>query len=170
MAQGWCICAYVPHHVRGKAGAAWRIPYVALQYGAQIRSDGGDWNALDLPQGNALVKVRATASTLTTIATDPQVTRLPKDILDTSLADLTAGQKNAIQAKLNALGYTNQEIQAALGANIGTKTLRDVLRFAVKRYTRYRADPAQADVVLYDQGDIDYTDPDAALSGLDASV
>ena len=66
-------------------------------------------------------------------AADNDFRRLPKNSLDTSLSDLTNPQKTALRNFVLGLGYTAEEINQALPNNIGTYTLRDVIRFIIKR-------------------------------------
>jgi hypothetical protein len=167
MPVGWFIAPYDVYD-RGD-GRPVRRNAPGLRFQAQITADGGTWRDFDLPKGNALVKVRASAATLQAIAAEADITRLPKDLLDSPLADLTVQQRNAIQTKLNELGYSNAEITAALGADLRQRTLREVLRLAARRMTLYRRGPGVAEV-LYDGGELDHPDPEAALTSLDGAV
>jgi hypothetical protein len=117
---------------------------------AQIRGDGGDWSETEILGDAALVKVRASAATLTAINQGAGFVRIPShtDLNDT-LGDLTANQRNAILAKLAALGYSQGEITAALPANWQAVTLGQVLRFAASRRLRPRYDE-QTDTVVCD--------------------
>lgn len=123
--------------------------YCAMNdFTALIQADGGSWSEAECLGNHAIVKVQALPSTLTAIAAEPTFQRLPKDLLDSSLSDLTQAQKKAINDKLEALGYSSTEIRDALGANIGTKTLRDVLRFALTRRLKPRYDSGTDQIIL----------------------
>lgn len=118
------------------------------RFNEAIAADGGKWAEAECLGNHAVVKVQALAATLATIAAETGFQRLPKDLLDTSLSDLSNAQKNAIENKLQALGYNTTEIRADLGQNIGNKTLRDVIRFALKRRLKPRYDEASNTIIL----------------------
>lgn len=108
---------------------------------AQIVADGGVWDETEILGNAALVKVRASSATLTTINAAAGFMRIPNhtDLNDT-LGDLTAGQRQAIRDEALALGYSAGEIAAALPANWQTVTLRQVLQFLATRRLRPRYD------------------------------
>ena len=125
--------------------------YCAMDdFTALIRASGGSWSEAECLGNHAVVKVTASAATLTTIAAAPGFFRLPKDLLDEPLSDLTPAQRNAITSRLETLGYSTAEWRAALGNNIGNRTLRDVLRFALTRRRKWVAPyfDAQGNIVL----------------------
>jgi hypothetical protein len=119
---------------------------------ADIVADGGSWSETEILGNHAIVKVNAAPATLATINAEPGFIRLPKDSLNSTLGDLTTPQKNAIKNKLNALGYSNQEIADALPDNWQAVTLRQVLRFAATRRLKARYD-ANTDTIHLD-GDV----------------
>ena len=58
-------------------------------------------------------------------------------------------QARAMGRKIGTeLGYNTAEIRADLGQNIGNKTLRDVIRFALKRRLKPRYDEPTNSIVL----------------------
>lgn len=123
--------------------------YCAMDdFTALIDADGGKWSETEILGDHAIVKVVASAATLSTIAAEPGFQRLPKDLLDEPLNSLSAAQRNAITNKLESLGYQRTEWRTVLGSNIGTKTLRDVLRFAATRRKKPRYDSATDTIVL----------------------
>jgi hypothetical protein len=65
---------------------------------------------------HAIVAVNARNAVLNQIDALPGVFQLPTRALDTTLADLTAPQKQALRDKAQALGYDVQEIQDRFGA------------------------------------------------------
>lgn len=143
MSVSWFICTY-----KRSSG---RIPgrYCAMDdYTAQIVADGGTWSETEVLGNYALVKVRASDTTLQTIADDPLFLRIPLNRLDILLSQLTAQQRQLIRNRLNAMGYTDAEILAALGNNIGQRTLGEVLRFAASRRRKPRYDEVQDLIVL----------------------
>lgn len=105
-----------------------------------IAADDGDWSETEYLGNRALVKVRASAATLSDIASAPNIRRLPKDTLDTNLSDLTGPQKTALRGELEDAGYSLAEIQARFGNDLGAFTLRDVVRFATQRRLKPRYD------------------------------
>lgn len=145
--MAWFLVAYKRLASGGAGGRPARVCAMD-DFSAQIAADGGRWSEAECLGNHAVVKVIALSVTLQAIAAAPGFTRLPKDLLDTSLSDLSNAQKNAITNKLEALGYPLAEIRADLGNNIGNKTLRDVLRFVLKRRRTERYDEAQDDCVF----------------------
>lgn len=115
-----------------------------------IVADGGAWAGTEVLGNVDLVKVRASDATLATIAADVNIMRIPSHWkLSDTLGDLTAGQKNAILNKAQALGYSLAEIQTRFPADLGTYTLGDVLRFIATRRLRDRYD-ADTDTIICD--------------------
>lgn len=143
MAIQWFICTY-----KRTTG---RMPgrYCAMDdYTPQILADSGSWSETEVLGGYALVKVRASDATLNTIANDAGFLRIPIALLDTQLSTLTSQQRTAIRDRLNAMGYSDSEILAALGNNLGQRTLGQVLRFAASRRLKPRYDAIQDLIVL----------------------
>jgi hypothetical protein len=106
--------------------------YVAIDdFTTQIQSEGGDWAETEVLGNMAAVKVRASAATIAQL--DALYFKIPATALDNTLSSLTNAEKTALQTQILALGYTNAEVLAALGNNIGQKTLRQVLNFIASR-------------------------------------
>ena len=147
MALAWFICPYK----RRNPGETPPSRYCAMDdFTTTIRADGGDWSETEILGDAALVKVRASAGTLTTIAGTANFDRIPNHTgLNDTLGDLTAGQRNAILNRLLALGYSQAEIDAALPANWAAVTLRQVLRFAATRRLKPRYD-SNIDTIIID--------------------
>lgn len=118
------------------------------EFTSTIRAEGGVWHEAEMLGGQAVVKVRASAGTLTAIAGTVGFRRIPLQLLDDSLSSLTAGQRTAIRDELLAAGYTLEEIQAAF-PNLASATLREVLRFMVSRTRKPNYDPV-TDTVRWD--------------------
>jgi hypothetical protein len=147
MAIGWFLSPYTITYNPTGWPKSKRTP-AFLSLSKEIFGDGGAWAGSE-GLGNYLVaKIRASEDTLNQIAALPNVTRLTKTLLSQSLGDLTAGQKTVIVNKLRDMGYPLSEIRDHLGDDIATKTLGDVLRFAVKRRLTPRFDEAQGILVL----------------------
>ena len=117
--------------------------YTPLIYG-----EGGRWAETEVLGNYALVKVRASQATLDTIAVDPVIFRIPLNHLDLRLGDLTPQQRNALQDRVIAMGYTAEEIKAVLGNNWADVTLGQVLHFAASRRRKPRYDAVQDEIVL----------------------
>lgn len=131
MPVGWGIC---PMKVATVDGQQFRYCAIA-DFDAQIRADGGSWAYAETLGDHGIVKAVASAATLLAIDATPGFVRIPRrTMLTESLADLTAGEKTAIRDKLVALGYTLAEINAALGPDLGSRTMRDLMRFCVSRW------------------------------------
>jgi hypothetical protein len=118
-------------------------------YTELINTDGGIWVETEVLGDTALVKVRASAATLTTINAEPGVLRIPAHTnLNDTLGDLTAGQRQALKDKALEMGYTLGEINAALPADWSAVTLRQVLRFLATRRLKPRYDQGTDTIVL----------------------
>lgn len=145
MAIAWYLCPYNARNWRRVNDAR----YCAMQdFDDLIKADGGAWAETEVLGNHAVVKVRASATTLTTINAAVGFTRLPKDRLGDPLSDLTTQQKTAIRNKVLELGYTAQEITDRFGSDLGAYTLRDVLRFVATRRLEARYDDVLQQVVL----------------------
>jgi hypothetical protein len=121
-------------------------------YTSLIFGDGGNWVESEILGNRAVVKVRANTSTLTTIAADPLIVRLPLSLLDDPLSSLTANQRTAIRNQILDMGYTAAEVNNAF-PNIANATLGQVLRFAATRKLQPRYD-APTDTIICD-GDVE---------------
>ncbi|MBN9393104.1 MAG: hypothetical protein J0I20_34040 [Chloroflexi bacterium] len=97
-----------------------------------IRADGGACAESEVLGGYFLVKVRASVSTLQTIAADPLIIYVPLSKLDDPVSSLTANQRTVLRNVLLSMGYSTAELLAAL-PNIAQATLGQVLRFANNR-------------------------------------
>ena len=114
-----------------------------------IRADGGDWSETEILGDAALVKVRASAATLTAMNAAPGFLRIPNHVdLNDTLGDLTAGQKQVLLNKAVALGYSLAEVQAALPSDWSAVTLRQVLNFLAQRRLKPRYDSGTDTIVL----------------------
>lgn len=134
MAIAWYIA---PMKIRGTGSRMER--YCGMQdFSVQIRADGGAWSETEVLGNVALVKVRATAGTLTVIENTTGYTRLPKIQLSDPLSDLTGPQKTAILNQLQSMGYTLAELQNRFPGDLGDYTFGDVLRFATTRRLKPR--------------------------------
>lgn len=147
MPLAWFICPYK----RRNPGEVPPQRYPAIDdFTTQIRADGGDWSETEILGNAALVKVRANAGTLTTINAASGFLRIPNHTnLQDTLGDLTAGQRQAILDELLSLGYSQNEINAALPANWAAVTLGQVLRFAATRRLKPRYD-SNTDTIIVD--------------------
>jgi hypothetical protein len=124
------------------------LRYCAMDdFTAQIKADGGDWTETEVLGGYALVKVRAADATLTAIAGTAGVFRIPINVLDDTLASLSNAQRTAIRDRVEAMGYTVEEITAAF-PNLRQATLRQVLHFAAGRRRKPRYDAVSDAIVL----------------------
>lgn len=147
MATGWFFTQYQRWNDPTRPGLIARRHPIWIRHMDAILADGGAFMETDLPRQNVLVKVRASVSTLQAIAADPDVQRLPRDLLDDPLSTLTTAQRNALRNRLLDMGYTTAELNASLPGNIGSYTLRQVLRFAARRAFHPRYDSATDSIV-----------------------
>lgn len=167
MPVGWFLAPY-KRRDRGTPGQpGFRAArYCAVDdFTAQVFTDGGFWAEAEVLGSYAIVKVRASSSTLQTIAAAPGIRRLPKDRLDDPLSSLTNQQKTTLRTWIESLGYPRAEWQADLGTDLGAITLRQVLQFIRKRRLRPRYDSA-TDAIVCD-GPVQPTTP---LEAVDAAV
>lgn len=138
MPVAWYI---VPYKIETKY--PWPTPdirYPAIDdYTKQIRDSGGDWSETEVSNNRAVVKVRASQTILDQLAA--VFTRLPKNRLDDSLSNLPQTIKNRIKSELADMGYSLSEIRDRFGDDLGSYTLRDVLRFATQRRIAPRYHP-----------------------------
>lgn len=147
MALGWFIAPYK----RRNPGEVPPVRYNAMDdFTTQIIADGGTWSEIEILGDAAIVKVRASPTTLTTIAQAANFSRIPNHVaLNDTLGDLTVNQRQAIINKALSLGYTQAEIDAVLPANWSNVTLRQVLNFFRKRRLKPRYD-ADTDSIILD--------------------
>lgn len=131
---------------------------------AQVLADGGAWTEAEVLGDCAIVKVRASAATLTAIAGAQGIQRIPLTRLDDPLSSLTNAQRNAIRNRIIAMGYTTAELNAAF-PNLAQATLGQVLRFAASRRLRPRYDQATDTIVCDGQ-----QDPVRSVDSVDAEV
>jgi len=144
MATGWFLVQYVT--TVGGIGHATRVLHID-QHTPAIVAAGGSWAEIEVLGNHALVKVRQLSEAQ--LAPLGQIySRLPAIPLNTTLSELTTGQKQALRDRVEALGYTSQEITAALGVELGQVTLRQLLRFIASRRRKPRFDIPTQSVVL----------------------
>jgi hypothetical protein len=119
------------------------------EYTSEILTEGGNWGNVEVLGGYNIVKVKASDTTLTKLG--GLFLRVPVASLDNKLSSLTAAQKTRVRDVINAMGYSDADIQAVLGnfSNIGQKTLAQLLNFiASKRQIgRYSS---LTDSIVYD--------------------
>lgn len=141
--MAWFLCLYKLRSVFTNRR------YCAMDdFTAQILADGGDWRETEVLGNAAVVKVRASAATLSTINATAGFTRIPVDRLDDPLSSLTSTQRSAIKNKVLALGYTQPELTDALGSDLSLITLGQLLRFIATRRLKPRYDVVTDTIVL----------------------
>lgn len=150
MPVSWMIAPY-----KRRAGAPEGPTRYCLvnDFTAAIEAEGGRWAEAECLGDHAIVKISASIATLDTIAGTPGVIEVPRRwarLLD-SFGDMTAGERNQIQNKLLGLGFTQTEIDAALGSNLiawRTHTLADLLRLLTSRRLQPRYDSGTDAIIL----------------------
>jgi len=143
MAIGWFIVPFVRR--ADMLGMPAREPAI-FQFAAAIRADGGAVSLTEILGDRAIVKVRASVSTLTTIAAAPTIRRIPLDRLDDPVSSLTVNQRQALRNEVLDAGYTQEEIDATI-PDFSVVTLRQVLRFLCRRRLRPRYDSGTDTIV-----------------------
>lgn len=160
MPVAWFIARYQHRLLRGGRIAQRVNPVDAFT--AQIGGDGGAWAECEALGQRAVVKVRASAGTITLIGQAPGVTRIPLGVLDDPLSTLTAGQRTNLRSLILDMGWTAADINARFPAGLASVTLGELLRFAASRRRAGRYDPTAGGFV--DQardvtpGDVDRLD------------
>lgn len=131
-------------------GRPGRTNLVASAYGDLLASDNGAWSAVEAYGNYFAVKVRCDSSTtLTMIAQDPSILRVPLSRLDDPTSSLTAAQRTAVLNLLSAMGFTNAEVNARFpGGWDGAYVIRDIVKFAVHRRLTPRYDSASDQIIL----------------------
>ena len=139
----WFVCPYkrLPRNLPMRGCSM-------LDFSAQIRSDGGSWSETEVLGNVALVKVSASAATLTAIEGAAGFIRLPLTSLSDPLTLLNPGQRNQLRGRITALGYSTSEFDAAV-PNLATATFGDVLNFAATRRLKPRYD-SNTDTIVID--------------------
>lgn len=154
MAIAWFICGYVITDILGNPGIH-NVRYCAMNnFNTQVFADGGAWAESEIVNDSAVVKVRASSTTINTIGNTQGFYRIPLDITDINalMTALTQPQYGAIRGELLRLSYLESEINAALGstrAQWQTKTFKQLLDFAATRRFKPRYDYA-TDTFIFD--------------------
>jgi hypothetical protein len=144
MPTGWFLVPY-----RRRPGGR-VVRYCAMDdHTPAIRVAGGEWAETEVLGQHAVVKVSGTTEILGELAAAPDVQRIPVARLDDPLSSLTNAQRTAIRNRVLALGYTAEELDAALPGNLGNFTLRQLLLFICRRRRKVRYD-AVTDTVVDD--------------------
>lgn len=149
------IAWYLAPYKRRNPGELPPQRYCAMDdFTDQIRADGGTWDETEILGDRALVKVNASQATLTTISGTAGFFTIPQRFfaLEDTLADLTNGERNQITSAVLSLGYTQAELDAAMGTTLAqwrTRTLADLLGVAATRRLKPRYD-AQTDAIVID--------------------
>jgi len=150
MALGWFVCPYV----RRNPGVTPPERYCSIDdLTAIIRADGGDWDETEILGDVALVKVRASAATLTLVGNLAGVFTIPSKWIEMQddLTSMTAGERNQLQSAVLSLGYTQGELDAAMGNTLAlwrTHTLGDLLVMASARRLKPRYDSGTDSIVV----------------------
>lgn len=144
---GWYIVSYKiaePPY----SGAPRNMRYCAMDdYTSVIYGEGGQWTETEILGDRAIVKVRASSTTLTML--NGVYKRLPKDRLDDSLSSLSTTAKQALKSEALDMGYTIEELQEKFPNDLGTYTLREVLKFFATRRLKPRYD-SNTDTIYID--------------------
>lgn len=144
--KAWFICPY-----KRRVNTRFPSRYCAMDDFTQqiIYKDGGKWSEIEVLGNHAIVKVLAEEDTISTISSTDGFNRIPKDNLNDSLSDLKTNQKDFLKNKIQSLGYSLQELQDKFGNDLGSYTLKDVLKFIAKRRLKPRYD-SELDEIICD--------------------
>ena len=147
----WYISAYKRKLLEFEQITGSPCRYVALyDYIDVIRADGGKAQEIEILGNRALVKVKASESTLQLL--ENEYVRLPLSDLDDSLSSLTDKEIAGLRDELMAMGYDTQEIEETVGADLRLITLKDYLEMTVKRRRKPRYDPEKDEIIC--DGDV----------------
>ena len=149
MAYAWFVCPYT----LVRSDAVFHLRHCAMNnFTAQIKAEGGTWSETEVLGNAALVKVRASDTLLSLINAETGFLRITNHyVLSDSLSDMGAAVRNGIQNKLLELGYTQAEINAALGTTLAewrSKTFLDLLRFIATRRITPRWDSVLGQIIF----------------------
>ena len=123
-----------------------RVRYCAMDdFTTQINSDGGRWAESEILGNRAIVKVRASSSTIALIA--ETFLKIPLSSLDDSLSSLTTNQNNVIKNQMIESGYSLAEIKSRFESGLSLFTLRDLLRFMSSRRQKPRYDVQKNEII-----------------------
>ncbi len=143
MPIAWFICPFKRHPRTDKIAR-----YCAMDdFTSLIEADGGRWTETEVLGDRAIVKVNASASTLSTIAGTATFRRIPLSLLNDPLSSLSGAQQTAIRNEVLDAGYTLAEVNAVF-PNIASATLGQVLRFLATRRLKPRFDSGTNTIVL----------------------
>lgn len=132
MPVGWFVARYKRRPTTPEDPTLAR--YCAVDdYTRIVRGDGGSWAEAECLGDRAVVKVRASSATLALISADPAIGRFPVHRLHDPLSSAPAAQLAAINIELVAMGYPRAEIDAAFPDGLQGATLRDLIRFILRR-------------------------------------
>jgi len=122
--------------------------YCAMNdFTAQIKADGGNWSETEVLGDQAIVKVSASAATLTTIGNTAGFMRFPLVNMNDRLSTINQAQRNSIQTRILAAGYTQAEMDAAFPV-FANATFNEVLNFLATRRLKPRYDSGTDTIVL----------------------
>jgi hypothetical protein len=161
VAIGWFFAPYK----RRPADSPTR--YCAMNdFNTQIEADGGAWREAECLGNYAVCKVRASVGTLAAIRDTAGFQRINVTLLSDPLSSLTVNQRQGIRDFLvGTLGFPLAELQERFPNDLGTYTLGDVLRFALRRRLKPRY-AAGADAIVLDGA----VQPTLAVEQVDAGV
>lgn len=162
MPIAWFLCPRV--RLRDVPAPRVRTTCVLNDHLARIEADGGAWDGAVVLGGFDLCKVRASDATIAFLSSQPDILYLLGDTpLDTQMA-LKQQEYNVVNTRLKTQGYSQAEIDAALGSSVSawnTHTYRDLLNFISSRRLKPRYDSA-TDTVFWDGVEQPVTPPDVA--------
>lgn len=133
---------------------------------AQLDTNGARYRTVELTN-RLIYKIVASNAVLNAVANLANVKRLPTDLLDNSLSDLTANQRQAIRDELTDQGYSLAEINAQF-PNLANATLRQVLRYMARTRTLPKFDIPTLSVVASDKPED--VRPCESVDAVDAAV
>lgn len=140
MALGWFV---IPYKRRNPGETPPERYCGADDFTAQVLADGGTWDETEILGDVALVKVRASQATLNAIGNVGGTFTVPQKWIEMqdSLVSMTAGERNQLQSAVLSLGYTQAEVDAAMGSTLAqwrTHVLGDLLEMAATRRLKPR--------------------------------
>lgn len=164
MPVAWFICTYKRKPDPLPLGRVIRYCPMA-DFNQAIRAGGGAWAEIEVLGQRTIVKVRASAQTLTTIAGTPGFMGLRKAALTETLSDLTDAQRDALRQLALDCGYSGQEVNAAFPGGLANVMVGELLRFLAQRKREIRYDAASDTII--DDGPVLVTE---SIDDLDARV
>ena len=145
-AFGWSEVAYFLAPYK-KVPNKPRYRYCAMDdFTKEIIADGGSWDETEVLGNQAIVKVKASTTTLSNITNAEGFYRFPLVESGSKLKTIDTETKNVLKDKLTSAGYTAGSVLSSV--DFSTATFRDYLGFMASKRKEPRWDDDLQDFVM----------------------